>query len=168
MFGIHGSELKNSSIDLSLIQPKMKDLWEQLAEANNFQTRVNIIEKQFSLPLKSTCERTGALSHLFQSGGIDSFQSVDALAKEVCYSTRQLNRITNQLFGISAEELTVYKKFKESVNYMHVSDTSLTDVAYQSGFYDQAHFCRVFKSYTGLTAKAYRENKSTTPFHIFS
>ena len=168
MFGILPSELKNSSIDLSLLRPGFDELWEQLAEAKDFNARVNIIENNFSIPINKACQRSGFLSNLFLSGGVDSFQSVETLAKEVCYSTRQLNRITNNLFGISAEELTVYKKFKESVNYMHVSEGSLTDVAYQAGFYDQSHFCKVFKSYTGITAKNYRDSKSATPFHIFS
>ena len=168
MFGILPSELKNTSLDLSLLRPRFDELWDQLAEAEDFNARVNIIENNFSMPVNKACERTGVLSNLFLSGGVDSFQSVDALAKEVCYSTRQLNRITNNLFGISAEELTVYKKYMEAVNYMHFSEASLTDVAYTAGFYDQSHFCRVFKSYSGITAKTYRDNKSNTPFHIFS
>ena len=168
MFGILPSELKNTSVDLSLLKPRFDLLWDQLYEAPSFQEKLNIIEKNISLPSQPNSDRSGVVSNLFLSGGIDSFQSVDALAKEVCYSNRQLNRVSNKLFGISAEELTIYKKFMQSVNHIHHSDNSLTDVAYHSGFYDQAHFCRVFKTYTGITAKEYRNKKSETPFHIFS
>jgi AraC-like DNA-binding protein len=86
------------------------------------------------------CDRSGALSHLFLSGGTAVFQTVDELARKVCYSTRQLNRVVQDLYGISAEELTTYKKFMESVRLIHAEEGSLTGVAYSAGFYDQAHF----------------------------
>jgi AraC-like DNA-binding protein len=168
LLGIMPSELKNKTFDFSLFRKSFNELWYQLNEAKTFIEKITLIENSFSVNNKPSCQRSQALSHLFVSGGIESFHSVNALAKEVCYSTRQLNRVTNNLFGISAEELTVYKKFMQSVQHMHSANISLTDVAYSSGFYDQAHFCRVFKSYTGLTAKHYKDNKSATPFHIFS
>lgn len=34
---------------------------------------------------------------------------------------------------------------------------SLTEVAYDNGFYDQSHFVRVFRSITGITPSAYRK-----------
>lgn len=32
----------------------------------------------------------------------------------------------------------------------------LTEVAYDQGFYDQAHFIRIFKSFTGITPSKYK------------
>nr|WP_246496450.1 helix-turn-helix domain-containing protein [Chitinophaga varians] len=36
-------------------------------------------------------------------------------------------------------------------------DLPLTDVAYDNGFYDQAHFIRVFKSFAGITPLQYKK-----------
>ncbi|RBL88891.1 helix-turn-helix domain-containing protein [Chitinophaga flava] len=36
-------------------------------------------------------------------------------------------------------------------------DLSLTEVAYEHGFYDQAHFIRVFKSFAGITPLQYKK-----------
>lgn len=168
LLGIMPSELNNIIIDLTLIKPEFEIIWEQLAEAHSFAERVKIIETVFPILAQTDDIRTQKFSNLFMANSIQDFQSVDNLTQEVYYSSRHLNRKSQTLFGLSAEELIIYKKFLHSVNLMHGEKSTLTDIAYRSGFYDQSHFCRVFKAYTGITAKEYKNNKSNLPFHLFS
>jgi AraC-like DNA-binding protein len=168
LLGIMPSELNNIIVDLSLIKPEFRIIWEQLSEAPSFDERVQIIETIFPILIQPDCIRTQKLSNLFMSNSIQDFQSLDNLTEQVYYSSRHLNRKSQSIFGLSAEELIIYKKFLHSVNLMHAEKTTLTDIAYRSGFYDQSHFCRIFKSYTGITAKEYKNNKSDLPFHLFS
>ena len=161
-------EIKNNLVDLCLVHPLFDQLWHRLAELDNFNKRVLLLEQQLPILSGSTCSRSQFLSQLFLSGEQERFQTVDHLAKEVCYSSRQLNRVVHEIFGLSAEELTTYKKFVRAVSLIHSTAESLTGIAYLSGFYDQAHFCRVFKSFSGMTANQYRKQKSDLPFHIFS
>ena len=168
LLGILPSELNNLAVDLTLVQPRFNQLRNQLGEAASFEERVQILQQELPVLAAATCQRSEELSRLFIAAGTDSFQTVDELAKQVCYSPRQLNRVVHQLFGLSAEELTGYKKFVESVKLIHTNNSSLTSIAYHTGFYDQSHFCRVFKSYTGLTPNQYKQRKSHLPFHLFS
>jgi AraC-like DNA-binding protein len=168
LLGILPSESKDTLIDLSLIKPGFKNLWQQLCEATGFMERVNIIEKKFPSLSHNICSRTQYFCNVFASPGQHQFGSIDELSKQVCYSSRQLNRKARDLFGVSAEELGMHKKFRTAVELMHSSHRPLTDVALEAGFYDQAHFCRIFKNFTGLTAKQYQSQKSELPFHIFS
>lgn len=161
------SELNNITVDLTLIHPVFNRLWQQLSEAKTFEERVKIAEKELPAPDTDANERMAQITKLFQQNGSSSFQSVDELAKQVYYLPRQLNRVAHQLFGLSAEELTVYKKFIESVKLIHTENTSLTSIAYEAGFYDQAHFSRVFKSYTDFTPNQYKKQKSHQPFHLY-
>ncbi len=162
------SELKNTLVDLTLINPRFKTLWHQLIGASTFDARVKLVEKDFPVLSQPLCSRTEKLSNIFQSDDISDFQSVDSLTQQVYYSPRHLNRKTQSMFGLSAEEMIVYKKYLHAVKLMHLQKCSLTDIAYQCGFYDQAHFCRIFKNYSGITAKQYQLNKSELPFHLFS
>jgi len=168
LLGILPSELKDTLIDLSLIKPGFRSLWHRLNEARSFTERVAIIEKEFPVLTQSICTRTKYLCEVFGSAGEYPFPSIDELSRQVCYSSRQLNRKTQGLFGVSPEELVIHKKFRTAIQIMHNQERSLTDIAYQSGFYDQAHFCRIFKKFTGYTAKQYQSQKSELPFHIFS
>lgn len=168
LLGILPSELTNKHIDLALIKPCFEILWHQLIEASSFEERVKLIEHQLPVVNGLGCVRTQQLCALFHSDDIENFQSAEALSQQVFYSSRHLNRKTHSLFGMCAEELICYKKFLHAVKLMHVENVSLTQIAYWSGFYDQSHFCRIFKSYAGVTAKQYRAGKSALPFHLFT
>ena len=168
LLGILPSASKDRIIDLSLLKPVFRSLWQQLNEAPGFTERVAIIEKEFPVLTQNNCPRTQYFCEQFTSAGEQSFQSIDELSRLICYSSRQLNRKAQALFGVSAEELLIHKKFRTAVALMHGKQRPLTDIAYEAGFYDQAHFCRTFKNFTGLTAKQYQLQKSELPFHIFS
>jgi AraC-like DNA-binding protein len=168
LLGIMPAEAKNTTIDLALIKPAFNTLWHQLIEAASFGERVQLVEKHFPVLAQPDCGRAQRLSDLFLADGVEPFQTVDRLAGQVYYSPRHLNRIVHNLYGISAEELVVYKKFMHAVKLIHVEDLSLTEVAYLAGFYDQSHFCRIFKLFAGITPKQYRSRKSEYPFHILA
>lgn len=168
LLGILPSECKNTLIDLTLLQASFKSLWHQLHEADSFETRVSIIEKRFPVLAQHDCSRTKYFCDVFSGSSVYPLSSIDSLSKQVCYSSRQLNRKAQSLFGVSTEELLLHKKFRTAVTLMHGHKTSLTHIAYDAGFYDQAHFCRIFKTFSGLTAKQYQLNKSELPFHLFS
>jgi AraC-like DNA-binding protein len=168
LLGIVPSELKNTLVDLTLIKPGFNILWLQLKEAPSFQERVKLIETEFPILSAAVCHRTQKLCNLFMADGLQDFQSLTSLSEHVYYSPRHLNRKAQSIFGISAEELITYKKFLHAVKLMHSNKLSLTSIAYESGFFDQAHFCRIFKLYSGITPKQYRQNKSELPFHLFS
>jgi AraC-like DNA-binding protein len=56
------------------------------------------------------------------------------------------------------------KKFASIVRLKHVihqynPDHSLTELAYEAGFYDQAHFIKEFKLFTGATPEKFFSGK---------
>ena len=167
LLGVLPSELKDNLIDLNLVNPALDHLWYQLMEAGSFEERVKVIEAEFPILANEDCRRTEALSRLFNADSIEPFQSVQDLSQQVFYSSRHLNRKTQAMFGMSAEELISYKKFMHAIKLLHIDESSLSAIALEAGFYDQAHFCRIFKSLTGITPNQYRKQKSILPFHIF-
>ena len=168
LLGIISSELKDNIIDLSLVNADLNNLWNELGEATDFEGRVKIVERNFPMLEQEDCPRTKRLSDLFYSDNVQDFQSLDTLAQQVYYSSRHLNRKAQSVFGVTAEELITYKKFLYSTNLIHGENLSMTEIAYQSGFYDQAHFSRTFKSFAGLTPRQYKLRKSHVPFHLYS
>ncbi|MBL7742436.1 MAG: helix-turn-helix transcriptional regulator [Chitinophagaceae bacterium] len=155
----------NSVTDLTLISNDFDGLWHQLAEAGSFQQRVTIIHQWAGKKQSTFSEQELAFSSYLHD--TSPAGAVTGLASRFCYSIRQLSRKSNDLFGMSTESLISYKRYLHSVRWLHHSNESLTSVGYECGFYDQAHFIREFRDYTGITPGDYRRQKSDMPAHLF-
>ncbi len=93
--------------------------------------------------------------------------SVPDLSAKYNVTPRHLSRLCNDYLGMSTEDLMLYKKYLAALYQMHRPHPSLTDITYQCGFYDQAHFVRTFKLFTGLTPRQYKKAMGDLPGHIF-
>ena len=78
--------------------------------------------------------------------------TVRKLAEETGLSQRQLSRRFHQTIGVSPKEYLGAYRFNASLQYLsRYPGISLTEIAHLSGYYDQAHFIRDYKVYTGYS-----------------
>jgi AraC-like DNA-binding protein len=89
------------------------------------------------------------------------------LANMLCYSPRHLSRKVHSLTGMNTEEVLSYKRFLRSVELIHYTNMSLTQIAYCCQFADQSHFIRTFRSLAAITPGEYKNQKSPLPGHIY-
>src|SRR6218665_14229 len=81
--------------------------------------------------------------------------SVAELANKVGLRQRLLSRKFNHCIGLSTKEFIHINRFIDSLTYLiKYPELSLTDIAYESGYYDQAHFIHDYKTFAGLTPGA--------------
>jgi len=156
----------NTLTDLTLVDKELNEIWHRLAEAENFDKRVEIIRCWIQKKKWNTYKQEIILS-AYLNNAIPT-TSVADLAEKLCYSVRQLNRKSHEFFGLSTEALIHYKRYLSSLRLLHHQNRSLTDIAYQSGFYDQSHFIHDFRDFTGITPSEYRKQKSDMSAHLFS
>lgn len=72
------------------------------------------------------------------------------------YLSREFSKYFEDLnFGDYIRKLRIEK----AVNLIENSSYTLTEIAYMTGFSDQSHFTRIFKSHTGKNPSSYRKNK---------
>jgi AraC-like DNA-binding protein len=72
------------------------------------------------------------------------------------YLSREFSKYFEDLnFGDYIRKLRIEK----AVNLIENSSYTLTEIAYMTGFSDQSHFTRIFKSHTGKNPSFYRKNK---------
>ncbi len=82
--------------------------------------------------------------------------SIKEVAKTACTCDRHFRRKFFQAFGITPKKFQQYIRFTKIISILNSSDNlRLTDIAYQFGFSDQAHFTKRFKGYTGMTPLAF-------------
>lgn len=80
--------------------------------------------------------------------------SVQQLANDTGISQRHLSRRFQQYIGLSPKEFLRVSRFVRSLQHLKKFPAlSLTDIAYESGYYDQAHFIRDYKIYAGYTPR---------------
>jgi AraC-like DNA-binding protein len=82
--------------------------------------------------------------------------SVDSLASGLAIGRRVLERRFSAAVGLSPKLLARIIRFNRALKLIGDNDfSSFTTVAHEGGFYDQAHFIRDFKDFTGLNPKQY-------------
>ena len=98
--------------------------------------------------------------HFEQYVGCSSLQ----LAQECRVSPRAFQRDFKAHVGLSFEAYKQLVKFQLAISHLqHVEKETLVQVAYDLNYADQAHFGRVFKSYTGYTPKAFVKKMRESP-----
>jgi AraC-like DNA-binding protein len=159
-------EFSNCCIDMTLVDASFHSLWNCLGEQKSFDDRVMVFTNWLSDRQPCLTDREQALNS-FLHGHTNNLLSVSHLAKQFCYSSKQLSRKLHELAGMNAEQMLLYKKYLQAVHLIHTSQLSLTEIAYSCHFSDQSHFIKTFKALTWLTPHEYRQWKSNQPGHIF-
>ena len=90
---------------------------------------------------------------LFRSGEL----TLEEVANHVHLNPAYFSSLFKQSTGSSFKEYLNMVRIEESKRLLANTDYSVIDIAVASGFGDQSYFCRVFKKYTGLTPRQYRQ-----------
>jgi AraC-like DNA-binding protein len=99
-----------------------------------------------------------------QSGSI----SVDELTQQQTIGKRALERRFLQSVGLSPKLFARIIRFNHALQLIENRDFSnFTSVAYEGGFYDQAHFIKDFKEFTGITPKEFFDDEKMALSSLF-
>lgn len=153
VFNIDAHEGNDTAIPLNDVAGY--NLTEQLLNARNIFEAIDIISeflfiKISKIKFQDTLIEQSTDSILENLSSVTSFH----LAKNLCLSQRQLQRRFKQFIGVSPETYIQILKFQKSINLIQRSSfEKLSDVAYELGYADQAHFIRHFKNFSGLRPK---------------
>jgi AraC-like DNA-binding protein len=80
------------------------------------------------------------------------------IAKNAHVSNRYLQKIFLEKVGFSPRYFTRILRFHHALNDLSTAHSKphLTTIGYQTGYFDQAHFIREFKEFTGFSPSHYR------------
>ena len=83
-----------------------------------------------------------------------------ALAGILGMSTRGLERMFHKHTGSGPSEYFQKRRVDRARQMLSVPGAGITEVAYELGFSDGAHFTKVFKRFTGCTPRAYKDKQA--------
>lgn len=131
------------------------DFWEvtqqDLIDFNSLCIKVSDKIKTL-IPQKVDDRKRKLFNLIYSSSGS---QSVSELSEKVLWSSRQINRYFNQMFGLSLKAYCNILRFRASVQ--HIKQGILFP---EQNFTDQAHFIKEVKKLSGVTPKELFKNKN--------
>lgn len=87
--------------------------------------------------------------------------TIRALCIEVGVSQRYLSTLFRQFVGGSPKELARLSRFSAMLNTINAMNRgNLTSTAHSAQYFDQSHFCKEFKSFTGISPTDYLKRRS--------
>jgi AraC-like DNA-binding protein len=86
--------------------------------------------------------------------------SISRMADSLATTERSLERRFQQWIGTSPKHFAALLRFQKSLDLLRRGKEG-TEVAYECGYFDQAHFIREFKRFTGSTPGAYLFSSKT-------
>lgn len=154
-FSMSMGVLTNHSIALNNIWGKaITEIEEKLASADDNETRVVTIQKYLLQRLQQHTKQDYALTSCLKLIQQKPEINLTALHQMTGYSQRHLARKFDQYLGLSPKEYLKVNRFIASLEHLkNYPQLSLTHIAYQSGYFDQAHFIRDYKTYAGYTPR---------------
>lgn len=163
LFGFSASELSDRMEDLETLTGRNGiELEERIALAENHAARVVLLDEYLSAKLKS-CKQISlpvfdAIHELISENGV---VPVKEMAASYFLSERQFERQFLQYAGFGPKLFTRIVRFHNTIEYYGSKEKSLTDIAHECGYYDQAHFIHDFKSFSGQHPRQFFSGKSS-------
>jgi AraC-like DNA-binding protein len=152
------TQLENKAVSLNQIFNKEGNILEkEVINATNNADRIRLIE---TFLLSKLTEQTtidtitkSCVSIIFQSQGQIG---IAALARKTNINRRNMERRFTSVIGISPKQLAKVARLQATLKMLaQKRSTNLTEIAYENGYFDQAHFIKDFKEFTGLNPKSF-------------
>ncbi|BCL73346.1 AraC family transcriptional regulator [Vibrio nigripulchritudo] len=86
--------------------------------------------------------------------------SISKILKEDPSKRRQLERMFVKQIGVSPKQLGKLIRIQSALKMMLNQEENLTQIAYQNDYYDQSHFIKDFKEFTGVSPKEFLGNEN--------
>jgi AraC-like DNA-binding protein len=159
-------ELFNNTVtDFSVMAGNaVTNLHSRLLEITSWYKRVECIE-EFLIQLLSATEikfsKAAVVNDVMNEIKRDDFfDNIKNVASRYGITSRYLQKLFLQHTGLTPKLYSKINRFQNSLRLVSKNNTSLTSIAYDCGYFDQSHFIREFKSFTGLTPSGYLYERS--------
>jgi AraC-like DNA-binding protein len=147
------------SLDNLIHRQKLQDMQEQLAEASNNSQRFSLVER-FMLSALRERRFDPLIVHAVQKiKSVHGNIRIRDLVTSLSISQDPFEKRFRQTIGVSPKQFAKIVRLQDVIGkYSQLKN--LTEAALTAGYFDQAHFIKDFKSFTGQTPKAFFKSSS--------
>src|SRR5215510_2750197 len=150
-------ELFNTTVDMDgflVASTDLNRLHEQLAEARQHSRRIHLVEDFLMArapDIRPDPIVRAAVSWIEEARAM---ARIEELARRVGLSQSALERRFRRVVGASPKKFASIVRLRH-VLHLHSKGANFTSIAHAAGYYDQSHFIKDFKRFTGLAPETY-------------
>lgn len=162
LFNIPADHFRDQVIDMSAINADNMVI-DQFAECGNATTLFDCFEKYLDSLIKKVRIDPMVMSVGRALSGNPNSQTLNKVLKQISLSKRRIEQRFSETAGLSLSVFMKKLRFQKAVRLMTKFEEGklyLKDLSCQLDYYDQSHFIRDFKQFSGLTPKEYLKNKT--------
>jgi len=150
------SHFTNNSIDLyDVIGNESHDFYDSLMNAATVAQQVQALDQFLIQKLRANERMHRKTKIMAQLCGDISKEgetfNVSVLANRYGFSERYIQKLFLEVVGLTPRSFYSVQRFNKSLGLVLSTNEDLTSIGYACGYYDQAHFIREFKKFTGIT-----------------
>lgn len=157
LFGIQAAELKDQMADLkSILGGDAGELEEKMMLAKDHAARLQIIRHFLEQKVRDLQQPVHPLiTSIQQINTTNGMITLEELASHFSLSTRQFERNFLNFSGLNPKLFARIVRFQSALKKLNHPGKSMTKIAYETDYFDQAHFIRDFKLFTGMKPKEF-------------
>ena len=148
-------ELTDRCVALEQLGRPWRALAQRIGDAPTLAARVRLLEEILlarCAPPTSTSVRVSAALDIIQAA--ETTPRIEAVARAVGLSTRQLERTFRREVGLTPKHYVRLARFRRMLAALNRADPRWADLAAQAGYSDQPHLVREFRAFAGLAPRA--------------
>ncbi|MEP6952055.1 MAG: helix-turn-helix domain-containing protein [Ginsengibacter sp.] len=145
----------------------LKDWENRLTEKKNDADKIYLLDTLIMQITKGTTTEWTSVCKAVETIRKDKPVSVNALCNENESYYKKLERAFMKYVGYTPKSYCRIVRFNRAIRQMQINKKSLTSVCYDCDYYDQSHFIKDFRQFTGTAPKHFQvENHSIAMFLI--
>jgi AraC-like DNA-binding protein len=137
----------------------------KLLEAKSLGRRIELLEEFLLKKLLRNLNKFNRLrlvSSIMQDLNKDDFfENINTVSSRYGISSRYLQKVFLDYSGLTPNLFSKIARFQKSLHLVAGGDLSLTTIAYKCGYFDQSHFIKDFKFFTGSAPSRFSPESST-------
>ena len=166
---LHSLANKETPLELLFGDSPAAELEQKIIHATDAKERIQIVEEFLFTKLKSeiTIDNIvkSTIEALLETNGVAPIKSI---LKDDPSKRRQLERKFLNQVGISPKQMGRVIRLQTALKMLlNRQSDSLTSIAYESEYYDQAHFNKDFREFTGTNPKEFLGHENMELSSIF-
>lgn len=166
LFGLASCEIRDRFVGLDELGANVFSRWtERIWEAESPRERVSVLEDELLDLLGKRPSVDGRIGRALErlTSSLEDV-SVDGLARDLGVTRRRFLDLVRHAIGTSPNELIQILRFRKALKRLQRAvPPDWMDIVFDCGYFDQSHFIRHCRKFTGLPPKRFLEKKLFPP-----